>query len=293
VQDILSVVETEELSDLVLVGHSYGGFVISGVADTLRARVAHYVYLDASVPPDMSPGTSFSWADFNPPEAREARLKSVREQGKGVALLSGGPIYISDRLGRTKPEILYPLCLPDGRILRCDGCALPDLDCLLDDPTTSGHAFKVVNLKDGAVYVAAFNLDSEKKAVSGRICPREIGCPDDTILYEYFSGLAKRLSKGESYDFTLNRPDDFRLYELVPLTGGTAVIGIAEKFISSGAVRITDHNTIETLCGGTLLVFSENPIISASGNNGAEYDICHDGNLNKIKCPAGILRVTY
>lgn len=86
VEDILSVIETEELSDFVLVGHSYGGFVISGVADTLRERVSRYVYLDGSVPPDMSTGASFSWAGFNPPEAREARLKSVREQGKGVAL---------------------------------------------------------------------------------------------------------------------------------------------------------------------------------------------------------------
>ena len=86
VEDVLSVVETEELSDFVLVGHSYGGFVISGVADTLRERVSHYVYLDACVPPDMSPGASFSWAGFIPAEAREARLKSVREDGKGVAL---------------------------------------------------------------------------------------------------------------------------------------------------------------------------------------------------------------
>jgi pimeloyl-ACP methyl ester carboxylesterase len=91
VQDILSVVESEELSDFVLVGHSYGGFVISGVADTLRERVSHYVYLDASVPPDMSPGASFSWAGVNPPEAREARLRSVREQGGGVALPAPPP----------------------------------------------------------------------------------------------------------------------------------------------------------------------------------------------------------
>ena len=65
--------------------------MISGVADALRERVSHYVYLDASVPPDMSPGASFSWADFNPPEAREARLKSVREQGNGVALSAPPP----------------------------------------------------------------------------------------------------------------------------------------------------------------------------------------------------------
>jgi pimeloyl-ACP methyl ester carboxylesterase len=86
VEDIISVVETEELSHFVLVGHSYGGLVISGVADTLRERVSRYVYLDARVPFDMSRGASFSWSGFDAPDIREARSKSVHEQGKDVAL---------------------------------------------------------------------------------------------------------------------------------------------------------------------------------------------------------------
>lgn len=86
VDDILSVVDSEELSDFVLVGHSYAGMVISGVADTLGERVSRYVYLDARVPSDMSPGASFSWSELDSPEKREERLKSVHEQGQGVAL---------------------------------------------------------------------------------------------------------------------------------------------------------------------------------------------------------------
>jgi pimeloyl-ACP methyl ester carboxylesterase len=91
VEDILSVVETEELSDFVLVGHSYAGMVISGVADTLRERVSCYVYLDARLPFDMYPGASFSWSSFDTPEIRDVRLKSVHEQGKGVALPPPSP----------------------------------------------------------------------------------------------------------------------------------------------------------------------------------------------------------
>jgi pimeloyl-ACP methyl ester carboxylesterase len=90
-EDILALVETEELKDFILVGHGNGGFVISCVADTLRERVPHYVYLDGCIPPDMSPGASFSWAGFNPPEAREARLRLIREEGKGVALPAPPP----------------------------------------------------------------------------------------------------------------------------------------------------------------------------------------------------------
>lgn len=50
VRDILGVIEAEELSDIILVGHSYGGIVISAVADRLGARIRKRVYLDAMLP---------------------------------------------------------------------------------------------------------------------------------------------------------------------------------------------------------------------------------------------------
>jgi len=52
VQDIVKVLEYEDLQQVVLVGHSYGGMVISGVAEELAARLAQLVYLDAFVPAD-------------------------------------------------------------------------------------------------------------------------------------------------------------------------------------------------------------------------------------------------
>lgn len=52
ITDITAVVETEELRDIVLVGHSFGGMVITGVADRMPQRVRRLVYLDAFVPND-------------------------------------------------------------------------------------------------------------------------------------------------------------------------------------------------------------------------------------------------
>jgi pimeloyl-ACP methyl ester carboxylesterase len=52
IQDVLAVIEYEELKDFVLVGHSYGGMVVTGVADRVPERVKHLVYLDAFVPAD-------------------------------------------------------------------------------------------------------------------------------------------------------------------------------------------------------------------------------------------------
>src|SRR5712691_11049526 len=50
VQDVVAVLEAEDLKNVVLVGHSYGGMVISGVAARTRTRIARLVYLDAFVP---------------------------------------------------------------------------------------------------------------------------------------------------------------------------------------------------------------------------------------------------
>src|SRR5205823_4884650 len=52
IQDVLNVISYEDLHDIVLLGHSYGGMVATGVADRARDRIAQLVYLDAFVPDD-------------------------------------------------------------------------------------------------------------------------------------------------------------------------------------------------------------------------------------------------
>ena len=52
IQDILGVIRYEELHEVILVGHSYGGMVITGVAEQIPDKLARLVYLDAMVPQD-------------------------------------------------------------------------------------------------------------------------------------------------------------------------------------------------------------------------------------------------
>jgi pimeloyl-ACP methyl ester carboxylesterase len=52
IQDVVNAILFENLTDVILVGHSYGGMVISGVADRLPERIRKLVYLDAMVPND-------------------------------------------------------------------------------------------------------------------------------------------------------------------------------------------------------------------------------------------------
>ena len=50
IADILGVLKYEQLAEVVLVGHSYGGMVVSGVADRATDRIRTLVYLDAALP---------------------------------------------------------------------------------------------------------------------------------------------------------------------------------------------------------------------------------------------------
>ena len=50
VTDVVNCLEFEDLRDIVLVGHSYGGMVVTGAIDKAGERVSHLVYLDAFVP---------------------------------------------------------------------------------------------------------------------------------------------------------------------------------------------------------------------------------------------------
>ena len=52
IDDVVNEIKWKDLERVVLVGHSYGGMVITGVAERMRERIAAIVYLDAFLPQD-------------------------------------------------------------------------------------------------------------------------------------------------------------------------------------------------------------------------------------------------
>ena len=66
IQDVANVIDYEDLDDVVLVGHSYGGMIIPGVAERLPGRIASLVYLDAFVPDDGDSLMSLTSDVFRP-----------------------------------------------------------------------------------------------------------------------------------------------------------------------------------------------------------------------------------
>ncbi len=108
IQDVRGVIEWQGLDDFVLMGHSYGGMVITGVADFEWRKISKIVYMDAFLPAD---GQSLS--DLTGPERAAAAKQAADEHGDGWllprpdgsisdAMPAGGREWI-ERLGRPQP----------------------------------------------------------------------------------------------------------------------------------------------------------------------------------------------
>jgi len=74
IDDVINLLKYEDLSDVILVGHSYAGIVVEGVVDRVPERIGSVVYVDTGPLPD-------GWAniDFYPPEQRQKIEKSVQD----------------------------------------------------------------------------------------------------------------------------------------------------------------------------------------------------------------------
>jgi len=233
----------------------------------------------------------FTWGDWDMwwSDDEQATKNSV------LRALSGGPIYVSDRLGRSRPEIFRPLCFSDGRILRADGAAVPTRDCLLTDCTAERQALCVWNTAGRTAYVAAFNLHTDGTAVAGRVAPAEIpGLAGDTfVLREHFSGRWRLIGRAEAEAFTLADADDFRLWSLTPVEAGTAVLGDADKFLGVRAVTDAGRGFVRLVEGGTLLLYRAEPVTEVTDAAGAPLPFTWEGGMTTVTAAPTVTEIHY
>ena len=93
IQDIVGLLVNQDLHGVVLVGHSYGGMVITGVVDQAPERIAHLVYLDTFVPRDGE-----AMVDVSPIVIWLLRKQA---QGDGWRLASRGDYGVTTEPDRT------------------------------------------------------------------------------------------------------------------------------------------------------------------------------------------------
>lgn len=99
IASVAELLEAEELSDVILVGHSYAGMIVTPVAGRLPQRVAHLVYLDAAVPSD---GDDFaSWVPSLTAAEAESRRAFFRGLSPDGVWLPPPPLHL---VGITDPQ---------------------------------------------------------------------------------------------------------------------------------------------------------------------------------------------
>ncbi len=76
-QDLVAVLETEELTRAVLVGHSFGGCAITGAADRVPARIRQLIYLDSAIPRDGR-----TTLELGTPDAAATRRRLAEQTGR-------------------------------------------------------------------------------------------------------------------------------------------------------------------------------------------------------------------
>jgi pimeloyl-ACP methyl ester carboxylesterase len=125
ITDMLQVIKYEDLRDFVLIGHSYGGMVATGVADRARDKIRQLIYVDAFVPQDGQ-----SLLDLN--EVARARMQELAKSGDGwrvppnptppdtspddVAWLSERRVNMPIKCFEQKLKLSAPLTLPRSYI---------------------------------------------------------------------------------------------------------------------------------------------------------------------------------
>ncbi len=88
--DITALIEAEELSDVVLAGHSYGGFPVTAAADRMPDRIRHVVYVDSGpLPSGTSQLDTEDPTDPTPPPADGWRVPPPVWADRDPALIAG------------------------------------------------------------------------------------------------------------------------------------------------------------------------------------------------------------
>lgn len=199
-----------------------------------------------------------------------------KDAGKHALLraISGGPVYVSDKIGETNAEELLPLCYQDGRILRMDRCALPTEDSVFHDPAEPVN-IALTNTVNGTGAVAVFHLGEVRKEVTTRVSPEQIeGISGDRFLV--YDGVKKEIFQMQMHEgFEVSvAPDEYTYYLFLPERNQVTPIGLMNKYMSSHAImelREKENRTSVLLKEGGVFGFaSDNPIkeIFVNGESG-------------------------
>jgi hypothetical protein len=234
---------------------------------------------------------NFAWPDWDmwwsdhPRASYHAAMRAV----------SGGPVYVSDPIDTSNFDVLWPLVFSDGKLLRCDEPAMTTRDSLLIKPQTNPVPVKVWNtLGEGGV-IGAFNATDGEQTVKGVMRPSDVAgihAHDEQERFavrEFFSGEARVMGVDDEWEFELE-PYGQKLFCVVPIEDGVALIGLANKYLSPAAVQSEFRNgsmmAVELYEGGDFLAWCEEKPRSLAVN-GKRARLSFENGWLSMKCKAG------
>jgi hypothetical protein len=197
---------------------------------------------------------------------------------QALRALSGGPVYVSDRVGRTDPKLLKPLCLSDARLLRCDGVGVPAADCLLTDPGKRPVPLKVVNRAGSAGLAGLFNVNARRRSLKGSFGPADVpGLSGDLFAVRCWrTGETRLMGSDDRWIVRVARREP-HIFVAVPVRGGFAAFGLVDKIVSPKTVtRVTrkvKRISVTLVEGGTFAAYSKRtPVRVRSGGRNLPFE---------------------
>jgi raffinose synthase len=210
-------------------------------------------------------------------------------QSAVLRAISGGPVYFSDPVGTTDPDLVWPMIYRDGRIVRGDLPAQPAEDCLLRNPNTEPIPLKVWNRVGPSGVIAAFNIALDNSIVKGSVCPSDVpGLEGEAFaLFEPLTRKVRMLQRDEELDLHL-QPGEVAVYNVIPARKSCTPIGLTDKFLSTHAMlQIEEHpkTTVVRLVEGGIFGFTVDPAHTVKAAvNGLAVKVVQSGELYEIDC---------
>jgi len=189
-------------------------------------------------------------------------MGSYHAAGRAV---SGSSVYVSDKPDAHDFDVLRKLVCTNGTVLRCTAIGRPCPDCLFRDPTCEDVLLKIFNFNEHGAVVGVFHSQTGEEAtprLSGTVSPSDIpGLPTDRYaVMSHRSGKVRVLGHDDSWEISLERCE-WEIFTLVPLQDNTAVLGLANKYNSGGAIRDLRYEQERTLFhirdGGSLVLHAD------------------------------------
>lgn len=155
--------------------------------------------------------------------------------------VSGGPVYVSDRVYETCSEMVLPLVEENGRILKCDRSARPTADMLYNDPEADGFVAKLFNTVGECGVLALFNISSGNVDAEATVRIQDIDGIDhekEYVAYSFFGRKFYHLTPNDVLTIEV-KAGETEVINFYPVENGSVLLGDVTKYISCASEQKT------------------------------------------------------